>query len=72
LAGLGYQCDAGLHIEVELWRSQMAVIAKVISRPSETRLDVEALQNVAIFSGVGLAVSLFLMLRGLDLSAGFF
>ena len=50
----------------------MAVIAKVISRTPEARLDVEALQNVAIFSGIGLAISLFLMLRGFDLSAGFF
>ena len=50
----------------------MAVIAKAITQQTEARLDVEALQNVAIFSGIGLAVSLFLMLRGFDLSAGFF
>lgn len=50
----------------------MAVIAKVISQQTEARSDVEALQNVAIFSGIGLAVSLFLMLLGFDLSAGFF
>lgn len=49
----------------------MAVITKVISRAPEARSDVEALQIIAIFSGIGLAVSLFLMLRGIDLSVGF-
>jgi hypothetical protein len=49
----------------------MAVIAKVISRTTEARLDVEALQTVALFCGVGLAASLSLLLRGFDLSAGF-
>ena len=49
---------------------QMTALAKVLSRAPGIR-D-ETFQTVAIFSGVGLLVSLFLLLTGLDSSAGFF
>ena len=52
----------------------MAAIAKVLSRalPDTTSADVEILKTVAIFCGVGLAVSLMVASYGLDLSPGFF
>lgn len=56
----------------ELWRSQMAAIARVLSRVSGTEVDVETLKTIAIFCGVGLFVSLLLATYGLDLSPGFF
>jgi hypothetical protein len=48
----------------------MTALAEVLSRAPGTR-D-ETFQSVAIFCGVGLLVSLFLLLSGLDSSAGFF
>jgi hypothetical protein len=50
----------------------MDAIARVLSRAPGTQGDVETLQTVALFCGVGLAASLLLLLCGLDLSAGFF
>jgi hypothetical protein len=50
----------------------MAAIARVVSRAFRTDVDVEALKIVAIFCGVGLAVSVLIASYGLDLSAGFF
>jgi len=71
MGGLGYTCQTDLHPEAELWRwLPMTAIAKVLSRAPGTR-D-ETFQTVAIFCGVGLLVSLFLLLSGLDSSAGFF
>jgi hypothetical protein len=68
--GPGYTCQTDLHTEAELWGLQMTALAKVLSRAPGTQ-D-ETLQTVAIFCGVGLVVSLFLLLSGLDSSAGFF
>ena len=48
----------------------MTALAKVLSRAPETQG--ETFQTVAIFCGVGLLVSLLLLLSGLDSSAGFF
>ncbi len=48
----------------------MTAIAKVLFRGTEG--DVETFQNVAIFCGVGLLASLLFLLRGVDLSVGFF
>ena len=70
MGGLGYTCQTDLHPEAELWRLPMTAIAKVLSRAPGIR-D-ETFQTVAIFCGVGLLVSLFLFLTGLDSSAGFF
>jgi hypothetical protein len=51
----------------------MAVVAKVLSNAfPETKFNVEILKVVAIFSGVGLAISLICASYGLDLSPGFF
>ena len=49
----------------------MTVVAKVISRARETQSDVEVVQTVALFCGVGLVVSLLLLIGGLDISAAF-
>ena len=49
----------------------MTAIAKVLPRAPGTQADVETLQTVAIFCGVGLVASLLLLLS-LELSAGFF
>jgi hypothetical protein len=50
----------------------MAAIAKVLSRIKVRDADVEALQVVAIFSGLGLLLSLMFLTYGIDLSPGFF
>jgi hypothetical protein len=54
------------------WRSQMAAIARVLSRVSGTDVGVEILKTMAMFRGVGLFVALLVATYGLDLSAGFF
>lgn len=45
---------------VEILRSQMTAIARVLSRASGTQVDVETLKTIVIFCGVGLVVSLLL------------
>jgi hypothetical protein len=51
----------------------MTALAHTISRVSGIDIDVESLQTIAIFCGVGLLASLALCLTyGLDLSPGFF
>jgi hypothetical protein len=51
----------------------MPAIARLLSRAfPETQFETETLKALAIFCGVGLAVSLILLTYGLDLSAGFF
>jgi hypothetical protein len=58
---------------VALWRSQMAAIARALSRAfPATNVEVETLKTIALFCGVGLVVSLLLATAGLDMSAGFF
>lgn len=50
----------------------MATIARLLSRAPGTQVDVETLETIVIFCGIGLTVSLFLASYGLDLSPGFF
>jgi hypothetical protein len=50
----------------------MTAIARVLSRVSGTEVAVETLKIIAMFSGVGVLVSLLCATYGLDLSAGFF
>jgi len=50
----------------------MTTLAQAFSRASGTKIEVETLETVAMFSAAGLVVSLLLMGYGLDLSAGFF
>ena len=50
----------------------MATIARLLSRVSETDVDVETLKTLIMFCGVGLFVSLIFASYGLDLSGGFF
>jgi hypothetical protein len=50
----------------------MAAVAKVLSRIKVRDADVEALKVVAIFSGLGLLLSLMFLTYGIDLSPGFF
>jgi hypothetical protein len=60
-------------VGVELWRSQMAAIAKVLSRAFPTTdTEIETLKTIIMFCGVGLVVSLLMATNGLDMSAGFF
>jgi hypothetical protein len=54
------------------WGIAMAAIAKVLSRIKVRDADVEALKVVAIFSGLGLLLSLMFLTYGIDLSPGFF
>jgi hypothetical protein len=50
----------------------MAAIAKVLSRIKVRDADIEELKVVAIFSGLGLLLSLMFLIYGIDLSPGFF
>ena len=50
----------------------MAAITKALSRITVRDADVEALKVVAIFSGLGLLLSLMFLTYGIDLSPGFF
>jgi hypothetical protein len=52
----------------------MAAIVRFLSRTfPETQFEFETLKTLIIFCGIGLALSLLLILtRGLDLSAGLF
>ena len=50
----------------------MAAIAKVLSRIKVRDADVEELKVVAIFSGLGLLLSLMCLTYGIDISPGFF
>jgi hypothetical protein len=50
----------------------MTTLAQALSRASGTSIEAESLKTVAMFSGVGLFVSLLLMSYGSDLSPGFF
>jgi len=50
----------------------MAAIAQALSRVPGIQVDIEDLKPIAVFSGVGLAVSLLLAFYELDLSPGFF
>ena len=50
----------------------MAAAARALSHISGIQVDIETLKTVAIFSGIGLSVSLIAASYGLDLSAGFF
>jgi hypothetical protein len=49
----------------------MAALAKAASRASGIQIDVETLKSLGLFCGTGLAVSLVLVMHGLDVSAGF-
>ena len=51
----------------------MAAIVKALSRSfPDTRVDIEILKMIAMFSVVGLTVSFLAMTYGLDLSPSFF
>lgn len=51
----------------------MAAIARALSYAfSDSSVDTEILNTVAMFCGAGLTTSLLLASYGLDLSAGFF
>jgi hypothetical protein len=50
----------------------MASIINAVSKATKTRVDVQPLKLIAIFCGVGLAVSLIVATYGLDLSWAFF
>jgi hypothetical protein len=69
---IGLPVGNGPHDGDRAWRSQMAALARVLTRVSGTRIDVETLKTIAMFCGVGLTVSLLLASYGLDLSPGFF
>jgi hypothetical protein len=49
----------------------MVATARVLSRASGSGVDVETFKTIAIFCGVGLFVSLLLLVYGQDLSVGY-
>jgi hypothetical protein len=50
----------------------MTELVRALSHAFQTNAEAESLKIVAIFSGLGLLVSLFFSTYGLDLSPGFF
>jgi hypothetical protein len=68
----GVLLDASYAKRRPKWGIAMAAIAKVLSRIKVRDADVEALKIVAIFSGLGLLLSLTFLTYGIDLSPGFF
>jgi hypothetical protein len=50
--------------------TEMAAVARMLSRASGTQVSVETLETTAMFGAVGLTVSLLFASYGLDLSAG--
>jgi hypothetical protein len=50
----------------------LAAIAKAFSHGSETGADIETLKLLAIFCGLGLAISLLLLVPALDMGAEYF
>jgi hypothetical protein len=57
----------------QIWKVAMAAIAKALSRVFHSASDQsETLKELAVFCGVGLLVSLLLMVYALDISTGFF
>ena len=55
-----------------LVRSEMAAIARVISRATGVEIDVDTLRPVLIFCGAGLLFSLLVTICGFDLGASAF
>jgi hypothetical protein len=68
---LGYEWETVLMMGPSL-EVTMTALARVLTRVSGTRVDVETLKTIAMFCGVGLTVSLLVASYGLDLSPGFF
>ena len=58
-----------LTIASTLVRSEMAAIARVISRATGVEIDVDTLRPVLIFCGAGLLFSLLLTICGVGLGA---
>ena len=51
----------------------MTAIARALSySASDTRFEIDSLKTICLFCGVGLTVSLFLAVYGLDLNSGLF
>ena len=61
-----------LTISATLVRSEMAAIARVISRATGIEIDVDTLRPVLIFCGAGLLFSLLVTNCGVDLGASGF
>jgi hypothetical protein len=50
----------------------MALLIRTLSRALGSESDIETLKTIAIFSGVGLLVSLLFLIYGIDLNPGSF
>ena len=59
---------ASMH-EVRDTRSEMAALARVLSRASGIEIDVDKLRPILIFCGAGLLLSLVFIIFGGDLGA---
>jgi len=54
-------------------KSQMATIARVLARAfPKASFDAEVIRLLVLFCGIGLLLSLLMMICGLDLGAAFF
>jgi hypothetical protein len=65
------QLRNSLH-EGHAWSCKMIDFANALSRISRIQIEVEALEMIVAFCGIGLAVSLLLASSGLDSSTGLF
>ena len=50
----------------------MALLIRTLSRALGSESDIETLKTIAIFSGVGLLISLLFLIYGIDLNPGSF
>jgi hypothetical protein len=66
-ASFGYLLRRCIHAT----RSEMAALARSLSRALGYNLDVEVLKVVVIFAAIGLVASMMVAAYGLDLSQGF-
>jgi hypothetical protein len=58
---LSYYFEIGLESRPKIWRSQLAALARVLSRASGTDVDIETIKTIVMFCSVGLVVSLLLL-----------
>jgi hypothetical protein len=63
---------SALPVAGNAWRSQMTVIARMLSRAIITFNDVEIFRQLVLFCAASLFVTLLMQTYGVDLSPGFF
>jgi hypothetical protein len=71
-AARGFGYEASILILRAKWSSQMAAIARLLFRSYLGPAEIETLEIIVLFCGLGLVASLLLTINGLDVNAGLF